>query len=131
MKWTAELEVALFHSMHGHKPVGLNKHFHMACIQHRLQQSIGYLLTTDQIWAHLRTLYDLEALDDFERFPFPNEEREFSLPDHFLPEKFRIAPALLEGEGEGFVVRKHPRQSSSPSPASSPIGRPPTKRKRL
>ena len=22
LKWTAELEVALFHSMHGHKPVG-------------------------------------------------------------------------------------------------------------
>ena len=22
LKWSAELEVALFHSMHGHKPVG-------------------------------------------------------------------------------------------------------------
>ena len=22
VRWTAELEVALFHSMHGHKPVG-------------------------------------------------------------------------------------------------------------
>ena len=22
VKWSAELEVALFHSMHGHKPVG-------------------------------------------------------------------------------------------------------------
>ena len=33
--WDAELEVCLFQSMQGHKPVGFNKHFHMICIQHK------------------------------------------------------------------------------------------------
>lgn len=28
VKWTPELEVALFHSMHGHKPVGEPKKVH-------------------------------------------------------------------------------------------------------
>ena len=41
---------------------GLNKHFHMVCIQHRLQQSAGQFLTTKQIWEHLETLYDLNSL---------------------------------------------------------------------
>ena len=86
VKWTAELEVALFHSMHGHKPVGkitfttakdrcasysrfvyslcagLNKHFHMACIQWRLQQRHSISLSTQQIRQHLNNLYDLKTL---------------------------------------------------------------------
>ena len=33
--WDADLEVCLFESMQGHKPVGFNKHFHMMCIQHK------------------------------------------------------------------------------------------------
>lgn len=41
---------------------GLNKHFHMVCVQHKLHQSCGITLTTDQIWDHLRSLYDLESL---------------------------------------------------------------------
>lgn len=91
MKWTAELEVALFHSMHNHKPVGeerreggakgiprgswpaalspllsgLNKHFHMACVQWRLQRLHSISLTTEQIWKHLSTLYDLKTLVSF------------------------------------------------------------------
>ena len=41
---------------------GLNKHFNMVCIQHKLQQSVGLFLTTKQIWDHLKTLYDLDSL---------------------------------------------------------------------
>ena len=106
VKWSAELEVALFHSMHGHKPVGetspttnpglhwvaglslhwvaglslhwvaglslhyacsplcpgLNKYFHMACIQWRLQRLHSITLNTQQLWQHLHSLYDLGTL---------------------------------------------------------------------
>lgn len=41
---------------------GLNKHFHMVWIQYKLHQSSGVALTTDQIWSHLRKLYDLDSL---------------------------------------------------------------------
>ncbi|CAI7995446.1 MRG/MORF4L-binding protein [Geodia barretti] len=136
VKWTAELEVALFHSMHGHKPVGLNKHFHMACIQWRLQRLHSISLTTEQIWEHLHSLYDLKTLvshdshftpnthhtpspqDSFEKFPFPNDEREFHLPD-----------SILQGslEPEAYLPL-----STSPSPTPSPLPRPQhSKRKRL
>ena len=42
--------------------LGLNKHFHMMCIQHKLQQSTGQFVSTKQIWAHLRHLYDIDSL---------------------------------------------------------------------
>ena len=31
--WDAEMEVHFFQSLQGHKPCGINKHFHMTCIQ--------------------------------------------------------------------------------------------------
>ena len=34
----------------------------MVCIQHKLQQSAGVLLTTEKIWSHLKNLYDLDSL---------------------------------------------------------------------
>ena len=38
-------------------------------------------VTGEDIWAKLRTMYDLAAVDDREEvIPFPLEEREFSLP---------------------------------------------------
>ena len=42
--WDADMEVHLFHSMAGHKPVGFNKHFQMICIQQR------YISMKLQIW---------------------------------------------------------------------------------
>ncbi|XP_013117779.1 MRG/MORF4L-binding protein [Stomoxys calcitrans] len=80
-QWTPEEEIHLFFAMGCLKPVGVNKHFYMACIAERLSSSLNRDFTTESIWGHLRTLYNLEALDDLEPLPFPNEEKEFSLPE--------------------------------------------------
>ncbi|XP_073845544.1 MRG/MORF4L binding protein [Musca autumnalis] len=74
-EWTPEEEIQLFYAMAGLKPVGVNKHFYIACIAERLNRD------TESIWGHLRTLYNLEALDELEPLPFPNDEKEFSLPE--------------------------------------------------
>ena len=42
--------------------IGLNKHFHMVCIQHKLQQSTGLPVSAGQIWSHLRGLYEIDSL---------------------------------------------------------------------
>lgn len=86
--WTPELEVSLFHSMKGHKPVGkrmkqiqatfrdvkffvsfflcfsgINRHFHMACIHDKFATSTGKRnISSKQIWEHLQELYNLQAL---------------------------------------------------------------------
>ncbi|GLH04140.1 Uncharacterized protein GBIM_09917 [Gryllus bimaculatus] len=82
IEWNVDAEVQLFYAMHGHKPVGVNKYFQMVCILEKFKNAINNKdnITSKVIWDHLDTMYDLQALDDTENLPFPNEEREFSLP---------------------------------------------------
>ncbi|XP_064536247.1 MRG/MORF4L-binding protein [Drosophila montana] len=79
--WSAEEELQLFHAMEGLRPVGINKHFYMSCIAERLSKSLNREMPSDLIWRHLSTMYKLKELDDLEGLPFPNEEREFCLPE--------------------------------------------------
>ncbi|MEE6506234.1 hypothetical protein FKM82_007600 [Ascaphus truei] len=60
--WSPEVEVCLFHAMLGHKPVGVNRHFHMICIRDKFSQNIGRQISSKVIWEHLRTMYDMQAL---------------------------------------------------------------------
>ncbi|EDV98411.1 MRG/MORF4L-binding protein [Drosophila grimshawi] len=80
-EWSAEEELQLFHAMEGLRPVGINKHFYMSCIAERLSKSLNREMPSDLIWKHLGTMYKLKELDELECLPFPNEEREFCLPD--------------------------------------------------
>lgn len=81
MEWSAEEEVQLFFALEGLKPVGVNKHFYMACIADRLSKSLNREVPAECIWAHLRTMYNLDVLDEMEPLPFPNEQKDFFLPD--------------------------------------------------
>uniref|UniRef100_A0A672Q412 MRG/MORF4L binding protein n=1 Tax=Sinocyclocheilus grahami TaxID=75366 RepID=A0A672Q412_SINGR len=60
--WSQEVEVCLFHAMLGHKPVGVNRHFHMICIRDKFSQNIGRQVSSKVIWDHLSTMYDMQAL---------------------------------------------------------------------
>ncbi|BFG05328.1 MRG/MORF4L-binding protein [Drosophila madeirensis] len=80
-EWSAEEELQLFHAMEGLRPVGINKHFYMSCIAQRLSKSLNREMPSELIWKHLGTMYKLKELDDLETLPFPNEEREFCLPE--------------------------------------------------
>lgn len=81
MEWSAEEEIQLFKALGGLKPIGINKHFFMACICDRLSAALKRNITADVVWAHLHTMYNLEMLDSLEPLPFPQVEREFALPD--------------------------------------------------
>ena len=79
--WTTTSELALLQSLLAHKPAGINKHFSMALVAELLASQLGKDITSEAIWAKLRTMYDLAAVDDREEvIPFPLEEKEFSLP---------------------------------------------------
>ena len=62
VQWTPEMEVNLLYSMIDHKPVGVNKHFHMIFIYEKFNNLCDKNLTVDQIWQRLGTLYDLKEL---------------------------------------------------------------------
>lgn len=79
--WNVDTEVQLFHAMKGHKPVGVNRYFQMACIHQKFSSSINKDIHSQIIWDHLDTMYDMAALHESEILPFPNVERDFTLPD--------------------------------------------------
>ncbi|XP_037666928.1 MRG/MORF4L-binding protein isoform X2 [Choloepus didactylus] len=95
--WSPEVEVCLFHAMLGHKPVGVNRHFHMICIRDKFSQNIGRQVPSKVIWDHLSTMYDMQALHESEILPFPNPERNFVLPEEIIHE-VREGKVIIEEE---------------------------------
>jgi len=83
--WTVEQELLLFEAMMGHKPVGADKNIHMLCIYRKMNSKWRMIsksphITPKHIWTKLRSMYDLDALDESECLPFPEKNEEFSLP---------------------------------------------------
>ncbi|KAK7100519.1 MRG/MORF4L-binding protein-like [Littorina saxatilis] len=78
--WSVEMEVNLFHAMRSHKPVGVNRHFHMVLIHEKLSSPASKKLTAKNVWDHLSTMYDLQALNESEILPIPNKIVDFKLP---------------------------------------------------
>lgn len=71
----------------------------MVCIVDRLSKKLNRKINSEQIWKHLKTMYNLKALDDLEPLPFPNEESNFMLPTE-LQAKFQTnVPSSEDGEG--------------------------------
>lgn len=81
IEWNVVNEGKLFDAMVDHKPVGINKYFEMAIICEKLSESMQKEVEPEKIWDHLKTLYNLEALDESESIPFPNTEKNFTLPE--------------------------------------------------
>ncbi|KAM6925398.1 MRG/MORF4L-binding protein [Xenentodon cancila] len=106
--WSHEVEVCLFHAMIGHKPVGVNRHFHMICIRDKFSQNIGRQVSSSVIWDHLGTMYDMQALHESEILPFPNTEKSFSLPDDIIQEVKEGKLASEEETREEFRMEREP-----------------------
>ncbi|KAL0115212.1 hypothetical protein PUN28_010667 [Cardiocondyla obscurior] len=81
VEWNVENEIQLFFAMNKHKPVGINKYFHMVCIWEKFRNAIRKDVPLKAIWDHLESMYDIIALDDMEDLPFPGHEVDFSLPE--------------------------------------------------
>ncbi|EDO30370.1 predicted protein [Nematostella vectensis] len=132
--WTPELEVSLFHSMKGHKPVGINRHFHMACIHDKFSTSTGKKnISSKQIWDHLHELYNMQALDDLEALPFPNDETDFTLPDEIFESSRKTQLSTPESSApadEAILKMKLQGLASSASTPATPDSSPKRKRTR-
>ncbi|XP_011681006.1 MRG/MORF4L-binding protein isoform X1 [Strongylocentrotus purpuratus] len=118
--WNTELEVSLFYAMRGHKPVGVNKNFQMMCIHEKFNQATGRQVTSKQIWDHLETLYDMQALHESEILPFPNKEVDFSLPTSEFQEMMQQRGKSGE-PFKGFSSSSHDSEGSKSDSARSSI----------
>ncbi|XP_074867727.1 MRG/MORF4L-binding protein [Carettochelys insculpta] len=117
--WSPEVEVCLFHAMLGHKPVGVNRHFHMICIRDKFSQNIGRQISSRVIWDHLSTMYDMQALHESEILPFPNSEKNFILPEEIIQEvkegKVMIEEEVKEEVKEELEPHGGPEEVYAPS----------------
>lgn len=104
MEWSAEEEIQLFKALGGLKPIGINKHFYMACICGRLSAALKRDIYPDMVWAHLQTMYNLDILDSMEPLPFPQDQCDFALPDaefsELMAKKLREVDAEADGGDE-------------------------------
>ncbi|XP_026728161.1 MRG/MORF4L-binding protein isoform X2 [Trichoplusia ni] len=112
MQWDVDMEIQLFYAMANHKPVGINKHFHMAGIWEKMSNSIAKEISTQDIWKHLESLYDLNLLEDTEPIPFPNHEVPFSLPESEFG-------SLMKQKCKEAILAEDSEDGRSPSPKPS------------
>ncbi|XP_071836333.1 MRG/MORF4L-binding protein-like [Apostichopus japonicus] len=145
VQWGPEMEVMLFYAMRKHKPVGINKHFHMMCIYEKLVTSATVKISSKQIWDHLETMYDMAALHESEVIPFPNVQQNFDLPENEFGDlkktkssektnvqeddkkevKGKATPSGVTSSDKDGAKRKRTRQS-----AGTPSEAPTSKRRR-
>ncbi|GFO41426.1 mrg-binding protein [Plakobranchus ocellatus] len=125
--WNVDMEVNLFHAMRGHKPAGVNRHFQMIAIHEKLS-SASKKLSSEDVWKHLSTLYDLQALNESEIIPFPNKSTDFCLPessttglsDHTFPRSSYINTSASDSQKPDAPSKVIPKSVSKPDSKAPP-----------
>lgn len=78
----------------------------MVCIVERLSKKLNRKINSEQIWKHLKTMYNLKALDDLEPLPFPNEESNFMLPTELQSKLQTNVPSSEDGSSKDSDSRR-------------------------
>lgn len=78
----------------------------MVCIVDRLQKTLNRKISSEQIWKHLKTMYNLKALDDSEPLPFPNHEENFDLPLELQTKLKKKISDSEDGEASSVTTEK-------------------------
>ena len=61
---TVEGEISFFRSVMRTRPVGIHRHFHVLAIRNAIHRDTGIWVTAEDIWKKLRSLYELDALEN-------------------------------------------------------------------
>ena len=67
---TVEGEISFFRSLMRARPVGLHRHFHVLSMRNAIHGDTGQFVSIDDIWAKLRTCYNVDAIENLVRSSF-------------------------------------------------------------
>ncbi|KAK9702772.1 hypothetical protein K7432_011080 [Basidiobolus ranarum] len=102
IKWSPQMEIALFQAMGKNKPVGIHKHFRMANIVRLYNSNSPVKCSSQDIWDYLSDLFHLPSLDETE----DQSDSEWGLP---LKHPFRKCDFYLPPyDFEEVVKENHP-----------------------
>lgn len=72
----------LLHSMKGHRPYGIDKHFQMMFILEKFRTRSGLNVSAEVLWDYIEELYDIKYLTDRELDEFKRKPVDYSFrPD--------------------------------------------------
>ncbi|OJT15241.1 hypothetical protein TRAPUB_8163 [Trametes pubescens] len=138
---SVEGEIAFFRSLMRARPVGIHRHFHVLTMRNAILRDTGELVAIDDLWAKLRTCYDLDILENIEAdgYDFPGEGPASTPP---LPPRspspsdnlsmhpfFRHEYTLPHDETFETIMSERRMRASVSLPSSSPAPSPVTQTK--
>lgn len=78
----------------------------MIAVCEKFSNSLNKEISSDRLWKYLETLYNFEVLDELEGVLFPNEEKDFSLPESeygpLMKQKLKEIASVKVEEPEGL-----------------------------
>lgn len=81
VKWTSENINHLLHAMKGHRPFGLEKHFHMMFIVEKFRARSKLNVSAEALWDYVEQLYDINLLSEREHEEFKKKPVDYCPPE--------------------------------------------------
>ncbi|KAF7314287.1 hypothetical protein MKEN_00901300 [Mycena kentingensis (nom. inval.)] len=125
---SVEGEIAFFRAIMRARPIGMHRHFHVLNIRNGILRDTGHAVTIDSIWAKLRDLYDMDALEaiDNETSGYAARQRAAmaenvdGLDDFSIPYDPRIDELISQRRMRDTPSPVSPTPSPKPTTAPAP-----------
>lgn len=100
----------------GIRPMGVSKHFNMALLIEKFNNGpfkLSREVSSDIVWDKLKSMYNLDFLDELEENPFPMEIQNYNLPEEIIVKQ--------EVEEKEIKIEKVEVKAETPKPTTPQV----------